>query len=385
MMFTNIWYVAEESDTIKDQPVKVKILGRDLVLFRDENGKAVCLSSVCPHRGSDLSMGKCTSDGTISCPFHAWHFDGSGACTKIPSNEDSTGNIPDAARVDSYPTEEKYGYIWVFLGDEIENATPILDIPEYDDPEWRHVTHAVTWNCNQHWAKEADLDHVHLPIVHGIGFGGENPLRPPEHTVELREDGGFETEIIGKPDITSGKWLELRDTRSTVTSVFKYFIPGFTSRGQVAVGGADSGIYNTFYQFTTPIDEENTRMYYTFFRNFMMEPENDLEHLRRNCRNVYQDKSLAEQMMPKRAPDVPTYPQIGGELVDKLIGVYWDLLQDLRSKGWQIDRTELEALDKVGDYRTIPSPARREQGPEKWVYGEVPRVAATKNKQRDVA
>ncbi len=385
MLFTNIWYVAEASDTIKDKPVKVKMLGRDFVLFRDQHGKAVCLSGVCPHRSADLSQGKCEPDGTIGCPFHAWRFDQTGKCTKIPSNKDPVGEIPEAARVDSYPTEEKYGYIWVFLGDDLENAAPILDMPEYTDSEWRHVTHVSTWNCNQHWAKQIDLDHVHLPIVHGIGFGGDNPVRPPDHTVDRRPDGGFETLIVGKTDITSGKWRELRDTRSTVTSKFKFFVAGFTSRGKVAVGGADAGVYNVFYQFTTPIDEENTRMFYTFFRNFMMEPENDIEHLRRNCRNVYQDKSLAEKMLPKRAPDVPVYPQITAELEDKLMGAYWEVLQRLRKNGWQIDRVQLDALDKGGDYRVIPSPARRAEDSGKWVFDEIPRIASTGKSQRDVA
>ena len=126
-------------------------------------------------------------------------------------------------------------------------------------------------------------------------------------------------------------------------------------------------------------------MYYTFFRNFMMEPEGDVEHLRRNCRNVYQDKSLAEQMLPKRAPDVPIYPQISGELVDKMMGAYWEVLQDLRRKGWQIDRVQLDALDQDGDYRTIPSPSRRKEGPEKWVYGEIPRIASTDKAKRNAA
>jgi phenylpropionate dioxygenase-like ring-hydroxylating dioxygenase large terminal subunit len=385
MMFTNVWYVAEPSNNIKDQPTRATILGRDLVLFRDEKGKAVCLSGVCPHRGADLAQGKCEPDGTVGCPFHAWRFDSTGKCTKIPSNKDPVGEIPEAARVDSYPTEEKYGYVWVFLGDDLENATPILDIPEYDDPNWRHVTHAVTWNCNQHWAKQVDLDHVHLPIVHGIGFGGDNPIRPPDHTVVHRNDGGFETEIIGKPDITKGKWLELRNTRSTVTSKLKFFVPSFTSRGKVSVGGRDSGVYNMFYQFTTPIDEEHTRMHYTFFRNFMMEPENDIEHLRRNCRNIYQDKSLAERIMPKRAPDVPVYPQITAELEDKLMGAYWKVLQELRAKGWQIDRVQLDALDQNGDYRTIPSPARRQKGRGKWIFDEVPRIAGIREAQRGAA
>lgn len=386
MMFTNVWYVARPSISVTTRPVGVRMLGRDFVVFRDKEGKPVCLSGVCPHRGSDLAQGKCEPDGTVGCAFHAWRFDATGKCTKIPSNKDPVGEIPAAARVDSYPTEERYGYIWVFLGDDLDNAAPIMDMPEYGNTEWRAVTHAVTWNCNQHWAKQLDLDHVHLAIVHGIGFGGDNPVRPPDHTITKLADGGFETEIVGKPDVTKGKWLELRSTRSDVTSNFKFFIPGFTSRGKVSVGGAESGFYNVFYQFITPIDEEHARMHYTFFRSFMLQPENDAEHLRRNLRNVYQDKSLAEKVMPKRAPDVPVYPQITAELEDKMIGAYWKVLHNLRCKGWQIDRVQLDALDKNGDYRTIPSPARRLQDPANWVFKTVPRIPGERQTvQRDVA
>ena len=101
--------------------------------------------------------------------------------------------------------------------------------------------------------------------------------------------------------------------------------------------------------------------------------------------NIYQDKSLAEKVMPKRAPDVPVYPMITADREDKLIGAYWKVLQNLRSKGWQIDRVQLEALDQNGDHRTIPSPARRQEGPEKWVFEEIPRIAGTDKAQRDIA
>ena len=84
MMFTNVWYVAETSDKVTDRPVRVRMLGRDFVLFRDSSGNAVCLSGVCPHRGADLSQGKCEPDGTVGCPFHAWRFDGDGQCAAIP-------------------------------------------------------------------------------------------------------------------------------------------------------------------------------------------------------------------------------------------------------------------------------------------------------------
>jgi hypothetical protein len=71
-------------------------------------------------------------------------------------------------------------------------------------------------------------------------------------------------------------------------------------------------------------------------------------------------------------------------LEDKLMGAYWEVLQRLRANGWQIDRVQLDQLDQDGDYRTIPSPARRTEGLQ-WVFDEVPRIAASRKVQRDVA
>jgi len=388
MMYTNIWYVAERQENLKNTPLPVRMLGRDFVLFRDQDGNAACLSNVCPHRGASLAQGQCRDEGGVACPFHAWHFDRDGNCTKIPSQKDPTGDIPPEAKIDAYPTQEKYGYIWVFLGDDLDAATPIFDMPEYDNPEWRAVTHSVVFNANQHWTKMADMDHVHLPIVHGIGFGGENPIRPPDHTVVYRDDGGYEVEIRGKPDITKGEWKKLRSDRTEVTSKLKYFIPGFTSRGKTLIGGPGSGHYNCWYQMMTPIDDETTQLHFTFHRSFMTEPENDAEHLKRNLRNVYQDKDIAEAIMPKRTPDVADWPPVRAELEDKMMDAYWQVLQQFRAKGWQIDRVQMEALDLRGEYRVIPSPARK-QNPNDWVFDVVPRIApgqsAGKPKQSEAA
>ena len=194
--------------------------------------------------------------------------------------------------------------IWVFLGDEPDNAIPIIDIPEDNDPEWRRVDFADVWNANQHWSKMTDLDHVHLPIVHGIDFGGENPNRPPDHNVEWTENG-FRTEIRGhQPPVSKLGWEKLREKRTPTVSKLAFYLPGFTLRGKVEIGGAGSNVFNLFYEFSTPIDEETTQMRYLLFRNFMMEPDIDQEHLKRNLRNIYQDKANAESVMPKRAPDV---------------------------------------------------------------------------------
>lgn len=383
MLFKNIWYVAEFSENLSDKPRHVRMLGRDFVLFRDAEGRAACLSDTCPHRGARLARGKCHEDGTVACPFHGWRFDSTGRCTRIPSQADPSADIPPGAKVDAYPTQEKYGFIWVFLGDDLEQAVPLYDIPEYDNPAWRMVSFEDVWACNLHWSKMTDLDHVHLPIVHGIEFGGENPVRPPDHQIETTPYG-FKTRIVSRPTVTKGNWQKLRSERSEVVSRLEFRLPGFTLRGKVDIGGAGSGWQNCFYEISTPIDEETTQMRWLFFRSFMLEPENDKEHLKRNLRNIFQDKANGESFLPKRAPDVDEWPKVKAEREDRVMTAYWQLMRQLRVRGWQIDRLRLEDLERDGDYRVIPSPARHSD-PEGWVFEPVPVIAAGQSAVRESA
>ena len=72
---------------------------------------------------------------------------------------------------------------------------------------------------------------------------------------------------------------------------------GFTAGPLLVIAGAGTGIFNMFYELSTPVDEETTKMYYIFFRNFMLEPENDAMHVERNLKNIFQDKANAETVM----------------------------------------------------------------------------------------
>jgi len=86
MMIRNQWYIILESSEVKQgKPVGVTRMGEKLVLWRDAEGKVVCMKDQCPHRGVALSCGKLI-DGLIECPFHGFQFDGSGRCTLIPAN-----------------------------------------------------------------------------------------------------------------------------------------------------------------------------------------------------------------------------------------------------------------------------------------------------------
>lgn len=107
----NAWYVLAWSDEIGEAPLGRRLLGEDVVLYRDSRGKAACLDGHCPHRQFPLARGRVEGDN-LRCAYHGFAFGPDGACVEIPSAE-SVG----ACRVRSYPAVEKWRWIWVWAGD----------------------------------------------------------------------------------------------------------------------------------------------------------------------------------------------------------------------------------------------------------------------------
>ena len=114
MFVRNLWYVAGWSSELTDRPLGRTIISEHIVMFREREGKAVAIGDVCPHRFAPLSMGKICDDGTLECPYHGLRFDASGACVANPHEE---GRIPRNAKVRSYPLCERYGILWIWMGD----------------------------------------------------------------------------------------------------------------------------------------------------------------------------------------------------------------------------------------------------------------------------
>jgi len=371
-VYTNVWYVAAFSKDLTNEPVKVTMLGADLVLFREMDGTARCISNVCPHRGSSLAEGCLYKDGTLACPFHGYRFNGHGECTLVPSRRDHEVDVvAPGMRTDAYATVEKYGAVWVCLGDDPDAASPIFDMPEWGDENFRYTTNEETWEADYHTSKFTNLDYVHLPVVHGILFqGNENPIQAPEHRVTASEHG-FQSVMQVNAAPSEGVWQDMREKGAKVESIMKYFVPGFTLRGQVEIGGIGSGEFNIFYEFTTPIDEHRTMMRHMFFRNYRMDEDFDTEHTRRNLQNVHQDKALAESQRPKVAATGPNPNGIYTHDEDKIMLTYWGLLENLRNKGWQIDRSKLQGPDQA--VRIIPSPNRK-ASPDGWVTAAMPLI-----------
>src|SRR5918996_5810171 len=95
-------------------PVRVRILGEDLIAFRDSDGKTGLFQQACPHRGASLFFGRNEELG-LRCVYHGWKFDATGACVDMPS-EPAESNFKSKVRANSYPSIERNGIIWTYMG-----------------------------------------------------------------------------------------------------------------------------------------------------------------------------------------------------------------------------------------------------------------------------
>ena len=105
------WQPAALSDELAgNRPVvPVKLLGEDLVLFRDSDGELGLIGRACPHRGADLCYGRLEDNG-LRCPFHGWHFNRDGQCVEQPGEPDGS-RMHESIQNTSYPVIEKNGII----------------------------------------------------------------------------------------------------------------------------------------------------------------------------------------------------------------------------------------------------------------------------------
>ncbi len=368
-MLINLWYVAEWSHAVKDEPVRARLLGRDFVLYRDSNGEVQCLSDVCLHRGGSLAGGV-VRDDCVACPYHGWQFNGAGKVEFIPS-EGRDFKIPDKARVDSYPTEERYGMIWVFLGDLPEDERfPIPELPEFDDPEWRMITDEWTWQAEAARVVENGIDIAHVSFVHPV-FGMPETAEDNQIVkVEKGEHWGY-SENMQYPPQMKENFLRRRmrkDRQPTVTKPY-YDLSGMVVRIQIDINPKMSIL---MFDANTPVDEHTTRTFALQFRNFFKQSFFD-NGSRKRLRKIFaEDATIINAAAPNYLPD-----NLANEMSvkdDKFMSGFRSARRRcIEERGWKIDTVEAAKFDgrKV---LNIPSPLRRERSDLEWVIDTVPLV-----------
>jgi phenylpropionate dioxygenase-like ring-hydroxylating dioxygenase large terminal subunit len=186
------WQPIATSAAVTDMPRKVRVLGEDLVLFRDRKGRAGLLYPRCMHRGTSLYYGRIEAEG-IRCCYHGWLFDVEGRCLDQPCEPDG-GRHRDAARQPWYPVEERYGLVFAYLGPlEKKPVLPHYDTLEALGPDemlWSHVGGFFATGDDSltvvpySWLQMNDnvMDPFHVHVLHstfsGIQFHQKFSLMP---------------------------------------------------------------------------------------------------------------------------------------------------------------------------------------------------------------
>jgi 5,5'-dehydrodivanillate O-demethylase len=149
---------------LKDNPVKpIRLLGEDLVLYRDEGGRLGLIEASCAHRRVNLLFGIPEERG-LRCPYHGWLYDETGQCTEMPA-EPADSTFPSRVKITAYPVEKLGGLVFAYLGPQpaplVPHWYPFVEEGRVRSIGWTVVT------CNWLQVMENSLDPIHAEYLHG--------------------------------------------------------------------------------------------------------------------------------------------------------------------------------------------------------------------------
>lgn len=160
------WHPIAGVDELDRQPIKpVRLMGEDLVLFKDLSGRYGLTDRHCAHRRADLSYGMVEANG-IRCNYHGWQFDAGGQCVAAPFEDqvDPQGRLRQKVRLKAYPVQAKAGLLWAYMG-----PLPAPELPDWEPFHWKNgFVQAVFAEvpCNWLQTQENSIDPVHFEWMH---------------------------------------------------------------------------------------------------------------------------------------------------------------------------------------------------------------------------
>jgi phthalate 4,5-dioxygenase len=166
-LFRRFWLPAmlpSELPREDSDPVRLRLLGEDLIAFRDTSGSIGVLANNCPHRGASLFFGR-NEEAGLRCVYHGWKFDAEGNCVDMP-NEPAESDFRQKVKATAYPAREWGGLIWVYMGPKDRQP----GLPEYP---WCLVpgaeqTPIAKWMQDSNYTQglEGNLDTSHINFLH---------------------------------------------------------------------------------------------------------------------------------------------------------------------------------------------------------------------------
>jgi len=251
------WHPVGLAADAGDTPRRVRVLGEDLILFRDKTGRPGLVYPHCAHRGASLYYGKVEERG-IRCCYHGWLFDVQGHCVEQPCEPDGGSRARGRIRQPWYPVEERYGMVWAYLGPP--DKKPVL--PRYDALETLDDSEFVEADDNSiggggpqiipcNWLQHYEnlVDPFHVVILHS-SFSGTQFVEQmglmPEVSFEASEAG---VKVVSLRRLDNGSTLR-RVSEAALPTLRVIPNPRIAAHGRVESLG-----------WVLPIDDHSFRIY----------------------------------------------------------------------------------------------------------------------------
>lgn len=263
-LFRRFWIpvlLSRELDEPDGPPMRVKLLGEDLIAFRDSTGRVGLVEPRCPHRGASLFFGRNEECG-IRCAYHGWKFDANGDCLDIPTmprDAPTVDHLRQRVKIVAYPTRESGDYIWAYLGPS--EAMPELPEMEFAllPPAHRFVSKKLQ-QCNWAQAAEGAIDTAHFSFLHAPVSGdgvssltrGYAPQTMGEKQIAWMKNDGAPRYTVVKHDaglVLAG--ARHADDGDLYWRIAQYLMPNHGYAPGTAPGETYHG------QTWVPIDDEN--------------------------------------------------------------------------------------------------------------------------------
>ena len=297
----NAWYVAALSPDVGRTLKPARLLSQAIMLYRTQDGAPVALEDACPHRKLPLSMGRLKGDA-VECGYHGLTFDCSGKCIDAATQE----RIPPFAVVRSYPVCDRYGLLWIWMGEpDRAKVDDILNIENYSSPGW-HTTQGdrMELACHYLWMVDNLLDPSHVAWVHRGSFAGAGTDNTPMQISSDDQGVMCSRWMLNQPPPPFYAPLVKFSGHADRLQHYEMRYPSlginmgiYTPAGKGGPGmvhGPDTYVMVS-YHFLTPVDEDNTLYFWLQHRNTDAQDEGITERVAAGARVAFEeDRAILE-------------------------------------------------------------------------------------------
>jgi phenylpropionate dioxygenase-like ring-hydroxylating dioxygenase large terminal subunit len=293
----NAWYVAAWGDEIGAHTLLGRtILGKQVLLFRDRSGTLAAIGDRCPHRFAPLHRGRHVGDA-VQCGYHGLEFGSNGLCSRNPHD---SGNVPPNAMVPSYPVVERYGAVWIWMGDREADESKIpADFSFMSDENRGRVKGHMHADANYLLLVDNLMDLSHALYLHAGALTSEEMRE--NFVPQARLDGDVVVCEREQPGIAPpGQWVDALPPDVKKVDFFSHVywhapsavIHPFGCKMPGKPEGVDGGVSSCSGHFFTPETESTTHYFYQNTRDYKVDSTEMDDQIRALLERVFGEQDI---------------------------------------------------------------------------------------------